>query len=373
MIYRFEPSLELVLMHDGNVFGQNSDLRLSDQLALLRPVLPLVGESERTVWNLSYSPEAEFYRTYSELNRLNHRAEMTLNRTISSRSEWALGGAYLDTADTYSDLLEEEIITTRTDRQLLLANTQYSVGVTRRLDLTFRYNFRELEYDDPEIIGHTSHVAGVTAGFATSPRTIVALDYDYQYFLYPDSGDYGAHNMLARFSARPTGQTTLDLSGGIFIQQSQGEDSGDGGPAVNEDTSGFIGGIEWGRQGRRFDFNAEVTRRVRASGGFDRSVLTNALRLSLSGGLTPKTTMVLSGLFQRNESTASSDEGRVDIMRSSLNVHYAAARRVGLRFYADYIYQQWDGGAGRDLDYPRVGLSVILSMARTGAEMSTRN
>jgi hypothetical protein len=373
MIYRFEPSLEIALAHDGNVLNATAEDTSSDELALLRAVLPLLGESERTTWSLAYTPEAEFYRTYSDLDRLNHRAELDFSRTVSQRSSWEFGGAYLDTSDPHNELLEEDIITTRSDQQLLSASTAYSVGVSRKVDLSFRYDFRDLEYDDSEIPGHTTHAAGVSAELITGPRTAAALDYVYQYFLYPGSGDYGTQNLLVRYDVRPSEQTTLSLAGGMFLQDYRAEDTGVGDDPSGTSDTGFVGSIEWGRQGQRFALQAGLDRRVRASGGIGQSVLAHSLRLSVSGALSRNTTISLSGLLQRNEPSISTDEGNVDIVRSSVNFDYSVARHVGLRFFADYIYQQWDIETRGDLNYPRVGLSVVLSTAAVRDGASTEN
>ncbi len=159
MVYRFEPSLELALIHDGNVF--NSCFRgatFGPTGPSCGPILPLLGESERTTWSLTYAPEAEFYRTYSDLDRLNHRAGLAFNRTISQRSSWEVGGDYLDTSDPHNELLENDIVITRSSQQVLSANTVYSVGVSRRVDLSFRYDYRDLEYEDSSIAGiHQPH------------------------------------------------------------------------------------------------------------------------------------------------------------------------------------------------------------------------
>ncbi len=91
------------------------------------------------------------------------------------------------------------------------------------------------------------------------------------------------------------------------------------------------------------------------------------------GTLSRNTTISLSGLYQRNEPTVSTEEGDVDMLRASLDFDYAVARHVGLRFFADYIDQQWEATTRRDQSYPRVGVSVVLTTAVARDEASTVN
>jgi len=368
MIYRFDPTVELLLMHDGDVFSSGFEEELSDEVGVVRAELPLTGQSERTTWALSYAPEAEFYSSYSDLNTLNHRAQASLNHVLGRRSAIELGGAYLDTTDAYSDLLEDEIITSRTSRQLVLGNALYSIGVSERADFSFRYNFRDMAYDDPLLTGYTSHEAGIAGDVATSPRTTLGLDYAYQYFEYPERGDYGTHNVLARFNARPSEVDSLTLAGGVFIQDYQADPSAGGDEADGDDT-GFIGSIEWGREGRRISFGAGLTRQVRPSGGIGSSVLSHSARLTFGATLGPRTSLSLSGLLQRSEPTIDDESGDVDTARTSASLDWAVASRVGLRFFVDYLYQQYESGTQRDLSYPRAGVSVVLRLSpRQGAQ-----
>lgn len=363
MVWRFDPSLEISLAHDGNVFSSTSEEELSDQLAILRPVLPLIGESERTVLTLLYAPEAAFYSTYSDLNRLDHRAEVGLTRSFSQRSNWEVGGAWLDTSDPHSELLEDDIVVARSDRQMLTANTGFTVGVSSRVDLSFRYDFRDLEYDDPDIAGYTSQLAGATAGFITGARSDIDLDYAYQYSRYPGRGVDGIHNLLARYTVRPSEPTTLTLAGGVFFQDYRSEETGGEDP-VDENDSGFIGSIEWSRQGWRIGFNAGLSREVRPGGGIGQSVLSHALRLSVSSEIGRRASMNLSANLQRNEPLLDDQNGDLDLLRSSLDIDYDLNRYLGLRFFVDYIYQQWEVEIRRDLSYPRIGLSLIIHTRR---------
>jgi hypothetical protein len=110
MIYRFEPSLEIALAHDGYVYSSTFEEELSDQLAILRPVLPLIAESERSMLTLLYAPEAAFYSTYDDLNRLNHLADVAFTRTFSQRSSWEIGGGWLNTSDPHNELLVDDVV-----------------------------------------------------------------------------------------------------------------------------------------------------------------------------------------------------------------------------------------------------------------------
>lgn len=362
MIYRFDPTLELLLMHDGDVFSSGLEEERSDEVGVVRAELPLSGQSERTTWALTYAPEAEFYSSYSDLNTLDHRAEATLNRIIGRRSSLELGGAYLDTSDAYSDLLEDEIITSRTSRQLVLGNALCTLGVSERAGLSFRYNFREMDYEDPQFTGYTSHEAGVAGDVAASLRTTLGLDYAYQYFDYPERGDYGTHNLLARLNTLLSDVDTLTVAGGVFLQDYRADESA-GGDGADDDDTGFIGSIEWSREGRRVSIGAALSRQVRPSGGIGSSVLSHAVRLSFAATLGPLATLSLGGLMQRSEPTIAGDTGNVDTVRSSASLDWAVARRVGLRFFVDYLYQQFESGTQRDLSYPRAGASVVLRLS----------
>jgi len=364
MVYRFEPTLELSLVHDGGVFYSDSAEESADELAILRAQLPLVGRSERSTMRLAYTPEAQFYSTYTDLNRVNHQVDLDFDRTFSPRNSWAFGGVYLDTSDSSSERLEGDLVTSRINRQLLGANTTVTIGASERVDLSFSYDLRDLEYDDSAIVGHTVHAAGLAAERHTGLRSSVALEYRFQFFQYTEQDDASTHNLLVRYTVRPSEPASLILTGGYFFQQNHAE--GDGGTAA-ADEGGFIGGLEWTYRGSRLVYAAGLNRGIDASGGIGGSVLSTALRLSVSGRISRKVSIALSAHGQRNEPTFDSQIGAVDILRSSLRIDYELNRYLGLRSFADYVYQQADDVAlAPDFSYPRIGLGLIVMRPSRG-------
>ncbi len=364
MIYRFEPSLEIALAHDGYVYSSTPEEELSDQLAILRPVLPLIAESERSMLTLLYAPEAAFYSTYDDLNRLDHRADVDFTRTFSQRSSWEIGGGWLNTSDPHNELLEGDVIVPQSDQQVLTANTGFTVGLSNRMDLSLRYDYRDLEYDEADIAGYNSHVAGIEASYSAGTRSDIALDYFYQYFTYEDQGDFGTHNLLPRYIVRPSAEITLELAGGVYFHQQYSGSGAIEDPTADRNDVGFIGGVVFTRQGRRITFETGLDRQVSATGGINQSVLAHSARLRLSGQIGRRMQVALSGLARRNEPILGDQTGDIDQLRAGLDLDYWFTSHLDGRFFFDYIFQRWEDPSRLDLDYPRIGLSLIIHTRR---------
>jgi len=364
MVYRFEPSLEIALAHDGYVYSPVAEEELSDELALLRAVLPLIGESERSELSLLYAPEAAFYSTYDDLNRLDHRAEVGFTRSFNPRSDWEIGGGWLYTSDPHNELLEGDIIVPQSDRQVLTANTGFTVGVSSRMDLSFQYDFRDLEYDEADIVGYTSHLAGIEASYSAGARSDIAFDYFYQHFTYEDQEDFGTHNLLPRYIVRPSAEITLELAGGVYYHQQYSGSGTIEDPTVDRNDVGFIGGVLINREGRRLDFEAGLDRQVSATGGINQSVLAHSARLRLSSEIGRRFLLALSGLARRNEPILNDQTGDLDLFRAGLDLDYRMTSHLDGRLYFDYIFQRWEDPSLLDLDYPRIGLSLIIHTRR---------
>jgi hypothetical protein len=115
------------------------DRELSDDVVVVAPpTVSFVRLSPRGEFSLSYQPEFQAFTRHSELNAVNHVAELVFSRATSPHVTLAFGDTFISTADPSRRMVDSVVLLPR-DR--FTENSAY-VELTRRFGNTTTLSFR---------------------------------------------------------------------------------------------------------------------------------------------------------------------------------------------------------------------------------------
>jgi len=152
--------------YDDNVSGTNAD-RAGDEALSLNSRFNVARQTEHLSLNFGYTPFFQFYRRFSQYDRLNQNANLGLDAHLSPRFILGLNDSFGYLYGGYPTLVEQPILSG-------------STPPTSLNQLILPYTVRTL-----------SNVAGLSLTFDKSPRSSFALSGGYNVFTFGNQGGAG--------------------------------------------------------------------------------------------------------------------------------------------------------------------------------------
>lgn len=225
--------------YDDNVSGTNAD-RAGDEALSLSSRFGISRQTEHLSLNFGYDPFFQFYRRFSQYDRLNQNANLGMNVHLTPRFSLGLNDGFGYLYGGYPALVEQPILSGPTPPTALN-------------NLILPYTVRTL-----------SNVAGLSLTFEKSRRTSLTLSGGYNVFSFGNQGGAGEPLYDGR-----------GASGGFTYTYKPSEHTDFGLSLLHQDYSFEGGGSVYGGQERT---------QVESAVFFVSAKLSPALSVSLNGG-----------------------------------------------------------------------------------------